>query len=56
MSRDPVLRDARGRHLDEPAARAIHALFVGNGQAADGTFCFWDPLVAALAIEPDPAS
>jgi pyrimidine-specific ribonucleoside hydrolase len=48
--------DALGRHLDTPAARAIHALLETNEQIQTGTYFFWDPLAVAVAMEPELAS
>jgi hypothetical protein len=48
----PFFVDALGRNLDSPTARAIHALLVDNPQIENGTYYFWDPLAAALLVDP----
>jgi pyrimidine-specific ribonucleoside hydrolase len=52
----PFFVDALGRNLDSPAAHAIHALLVTNPQIDAGTYYFWDPLAAALLVEPGLAT
>jgi inosine-uridine nucleoside N-ribohydrolase len=52
----PFFVDALGRHLDSPVARAIHALLVNNPQVETGTYYFWDPLAAALLVDPGLAT
>ena len=52
----PFFVDTLGRNLDSPAARAIHALLVTNPQIDAGTYYFWDPLAAALLVDPGLAT
>jgi hypothetical protein len=52
----PFFVDALGQNLDSPGARAIHALLVENPQIDAGTYYFWDPLAAALLVDPGLAT
>ena len=51
----PVTRffvDVLGQYLRTPEARAVHALLRSNQQIDEGTYYFWDPLAAALLVDP----
>jgi pyrimidine-specific ribonucleoside hydrolase len=52
----PFFAEMLGRHHVTPEARAVAALFETQPYLLSGEYYFWDPLSAALVVEPDIAT